>query len=210
MSKYYNDNLHNRTMTMTGQGQISAIPNLAVLRLGVQTTGENLVNIQSDNAQKTQSIIDILQRMGVSDIKTYQYTIDKIYDYEDGRRIDKGYSVKNILEIRTSNMDRVGSIIDASVNAGANIIDLISFEVSNKEYYYQQALNMAVMNAIQKAKSISQNLGISANPVPMRIVESGTLPIQQPYYRQEQLASSTPVMPGNIKIEAFVTVDFTF
>lgn len=209
MSKYYHDNnLHNRTMTLTGQGQITAVPNIAVIRLGVQTTGENLVNIQSENAQITQSIIQALQRMGVSDIKTFQYSIDKVYDFENGRQIDRGYSVRNILEIRTTNLDMVGNIIDTAVNMGANVVELITFDVSNREYYYQQALNMAVMNAIQKANSISLNLGIPVEPVPMNIIETTFQPIQ-PLFRQE-LATTTPIMPGNIKIEASVTVEFVF
>lgn len=209
MSKYYSDNnLHNRTMTLTGQGQITAVPNVAVIHLGVETRGENLVNIQAENAQITQSIIQALQRMGVNDIKTFQYSINKVFDYEDGRQIDRGYSVRNVLEIKTTNLDIVGNIIDTAVNMGANIVDLISFDVSNKEYYYQQALNMAVMNAIQKAKSIAMNLGSAADPVPMKITENSTPPMQ-PFYRQE-LAATTPIMPGTIIIEANVTVDFEF
>ena len=195
-------------MTLTGQGQVTAVPNIAVIHLGVLTTGENLVNIQSENAQIAQSIIQALQRMSISDIKTFQYTIDKIYDYENGRQVDRGYSVRNILEIRTSNLDMVGNIIDTAVNLGANVVDLISFDVSNREYYYQQALNIAVMNAIQKSKSISMNLGIPTDPVPTHIVENSVAPIQ-PFYRQE-LAATTPIIPGNIKIEANVTVDFEF
>lgn len=209
MTKYYSDNnLHNRIMTLTGQGQITAVPNIAVIHLGVETRGENLVNIQAENAQITQSIIQALQRMGVTDIKTYQYSINKIYDYENGRQIDRGYSVRNILEIRTTNLDRVGNIIDTAVNMGANVVELISFDISNREYYYQQALNMAVMNAIQKADSIAMNLSFSAEPVPIKITENSTPPIQ-PYFRQE-LAATTPIMPGNIIIEANVTVDFAF
>lgn len=209
MTKYYSDNnLHNRTMILTGQGEVTVVPNIAVIHLGVETRGENLVNIQAENAQITQSIIQALQRMGVSDIKTFQYSINKIYDYEDGRQIDRGYSVRNILEIKTTNLDRVGNIIDTAVNMGANVVELISFDISNKEYYYQQALNMAVMNAIQKAKSIAMNLGISNEPVPMKITENSTSPIQ-PYFRQE-LAATTPIMPGTIKIEANVTVEFEF
>ncbi len=146
--------------------------------------------------------------MGISDIKTFQYSIDKLYDYENGRQIDRGYSVRNILEIRTTNLDMAGNIIDTAVNLGANVVDLISFDVANREYYYQQALNMAIMNAMQKAKSISINLGIPADPAPIRIVENSVTPVQ-PYFRQE-LAATTPIMPGNIKIEASVTVDFSF
>lgn len=209
MSKYYSDNnVHNKEMTLTGQGQITAVPNIAVIHLGVNTRGENLTSVQAENAQITQSVIQALQRMGVTEIKTIQYSIDKIYDYEDGRQIDRGYNVRNILEIKTTNLDRVGSIIDAAVNAGANVVELISFDVSNREYYYQQALNMAVRNAMQKAKSIAMNLGISQDPVPVRIVENSSLPIQ-PVLRRE-LAATTPIMPGNIVIEAFVTVDFTY
>ncbi len=209
MTKFYSDNnLHNRTMTLTGQGQVTTVPNIAVIRLGVQTTGENLVDIQSENAQIAQVIIQALQRMGISDIKTFQYSIDKLYDYENGRQIDRGYSVRNILEIRTTNLDMAGNIIDTAVNLGANVVDLISFDVANREYYYQQALNMAIMNAMQKAKSISMNLGIPADPAPIRIVENSVTPVQ-PYFRQE-LAAATPIMPGNIKIEASVTVDFSF
>jgi len=195
-------------MTLTGQGQVTTVPNIAVIRLGVQTTGENLVDIQSENAQIAQVIIQALQRMGISDIKTFQYSIDKLYDYENGRQIDRGYSVRNILEIRTTNLDMAGNIIDTAVNLGANVVDLISFDVANREYYYQQALNMAIMNAMQKAKSISMNLGIPADPAPIRIVENSVTPVQ-PYFRQE-LAATTPIMPGNIKIEASVTVDFSF
>jgi uncharacterized protein YggE len=209
MSKYYPDNnLHNRTMTLTGQGQVTAVPNIALVHLGVQTTGENLTSIQNENARITQSIIQALQRMGVSDIKTFQYSIDKLYDYENGRQIDRGFSVRNVLEIRTSKIDMVGNIIDAAVNSGANVVELISFDVSNREYYYQQALNMAVMNAMQKSKSIAMNLGIQSDPVPVKIVENSILPIQ-PYFRQE-LAATTPIMPGTLKIEASVTIDFEF
>jgi uncharacterized protein YggE len=209
MSKYYSDNnLHNRTMTLTGQGQVTAVPNIALIHLGVQTTGENLTSIQNENARITQSIIQALQRIGVSDIKTFQYSIDKLYDYENGRQIDRGYSVRNVLEIRTSKTDMVGNIIDSAVNSGANVVELISFDVSNREYYYQQALNMAVMNAMQKSKSIAMNLGTQSDPVPVKIVENSILPIQ-PYFRQE-LAATTPIMPGTLKIEASVTVDFEF
>ncbi|HBV66825.1 MAG TPA: hypothetical protein DEF04_00595 [Clostridiales bacterium] len=101
-----------------------------------------------------------------------------------------------------------GTIIDTAVNSGANVIELISFDVSNRDYYYQQALNMAVMNAIQKAKSIALNLGIRSEPIPVRIVENSSQ-FAPPLFRRE-LASPTPIVPGNINIEASVTVDFEF
>ncbi|WP_312813471.1 SIMPL domain-containing protein [Sedimentibacter sp.] len=207
MVRRYNDNVHNKTMTLTGQGQVTAVPDIAVIRLGVQTTGENITGIQTDNARMTQSIIQALQRMGVNNIKTYQYTIDKLYDYENGRQIDRGFSVRNILEIRTNNLDMAGSIIDTAVNLGANVVELISFDVSNREYYYQQALNAAIRDAIQKSKSIAMSLNSSSEPIPVNIVENSIMPIQPFRY---ELAAATPIMPGNMLVEANVTVDFEY
>ncbi|WP_019227526.1 SIMPL domain-containing protein [Sedimentibacter sp. B4] len=208
MSRNYMDNLsQQKTMILAGQGRVYTAPDTAVIRLGVLTTGNNLLQIQASNASAMQSILQMLQRMGISDVKTYQYSIDKIYDYEEGRQIDRGYSVRNILEIRTNNIDMAGNIIDSSVNAGANVVELITFDVSNREMYYQQALNMAVMNAFEKAKSISMNLGTGKTPIIVHITENSSFPIE-PYRRE--LAASTPVVPGSLIIEAFVTAEFTF
>lgn len=210
MSKSFSDNnLQYKTMTLTGQGQVSAVPNTVIIRLGVQTTGDNLVAIQSENAQKIQAIIQALQRMGITDVKTFQYSIDKIYDYENGRQIDRGYSVRDILEIKTNNINMAGNIIDTAVNMGANVVELISFDVSNRDLYYKQALNLAVQNAIQKSKSISMNLGIKTDPIPVNITENSSLPIQ-PYQAFQREVAATPILPGNLQIEARVTVEFIY
>ena len=114
------NNLNNKTMTLQGQGQVFTVPNVSIVQLGVVTTGENLVDTQAENALISQQIIQILQSMGVVDIKTAQYSINKVYDYENGRQIDRGYLVRNILEIKTNNLEMVGNIIDSTVLSGAN------------------------------------------------------------------------------------------
>ncbi len=206
MAKYVSENnLHNKTMTLTGHDEMDIAPDTVIIRLGVETRGENLSQIQAENASISQSVIQVIQRMSITDIKTSQYSIDKVYDYVEGRQIDRGYSVRNILEIKSNNLEAVGNIIDASVNAGANIVDLITFDVSNREYYYQQTLNMAIMNAIQKAKSITMNLGLSSSAVVVNIVENTAMPF--PVQRE---FAATPIMPGTVKIAANVTVDFVF
>lgn len=207
MVRQHNDNIHRKTMTLSGQGQVTAVPDTAVIRLGVQTSGDNLAQIQAENARMVQSIIQALQRMGVNNIKTFQYSIDKVYDYDNGRQIDRGFSVRNILEIRTNNLDMAGSIIDTAVNSGANVVELISFDVTNREYYYQQALNAAIRDAIQKSKSIAMSLNAASDPVPVNIVENSLMPIQPFRY---EFAATTPIIPGSMLVEANVTVDFEY
>lgn len=209
MEKAFFDHMINYScMTMLGQGKVTAVPDLAVLRLGVQTNGVNLSDVQYENAAVTQAVLEGLRQMGVNDIKTFQYSIDKLYDFVDGNRIDRGYNVRNILEIHTNQMDQVGALIDNAVANGANVVDFISFEVSEPDFYYQQALNLAVMNAIQKANSIAMNLGYPENPVPTCITENSNAPT--PYRQSFALGevAATPIEPGSKDIQASVTVDF--
>ena len=65
---------------------------------------------------------------------------------------------------------------------------------------------MAIMNAIQKANSITMNLGLSSTAVPIKIVENTAMPFQ-PVQRE---FAATPIMPGTMNIVANVTVDFVY
>ncbi|MDF2942175.1 MAG: hypothetical protein K0S01_1033 [Herbinix sp.] len=198
-------------MTLTGKGQVTALPDLAILRLGVQTTGDNLTDAQSENARISQNVINALKQLGITDLKTYQYTIEMLYDYQNGARIDKGYSVRNVFEIRTSNLGLVGTIIDTAVNYGANVVEFVNFEVSNPDLYYQEALNLAINDAYHKAKSISSNLRIMVNPIPTMITENSTPPTPfSSIFLAREGAFTTPIEPGNKQIEAAVTVEFTY
>lgn len=81
------------TLTVTGFGSVTAIPEMAIIRLGVYTTGDNLSTVQNENARISQMILEGLSQMNIDDISTYQYNIDKLYDFDNGRRIDRGYFV---------------------------------------------------------------------------------------------------------------------
>jgi hypothetical protein len=197
-----------RSMTLTGQGQVTAMPDIAVIRLGVELTGADLTSVQSQNAMMSQAVLDALDRLGISDVRTFQYTVDKFYEYDNGTPVFTGYTVRNILEFRTKDMDRLGAVVDEAVNAGANVVDLISFEVTDPEHYYRQALNLAVSDAIEKAKAISENLGVRVESVPVNITETSTLS-RPPQPFQRELAA-TPIVPGSLTIEANITAEFLY
>ena len=205
-----NKSVTNNSLTVTGRGSVTAIPDIAIIRLGVMSTGDNLSFIQEENARTSQMIIDGLRQMGVDDIKTYQYIVDKQYDYENGNRIDRGYFVRNILEIRTDMLDMTGTIIDTAVSLGANLIELITFEVSATDNYYLEALNIALHKATDKARSIANEFGAMLNALPIRIVEnsSSPTPISRTFFGEGQY--TTPIEPGTTQIEASVILEFTY
>lgn len=200
-----------RKMVLTGKGQVAVSPDLAILRLGVQTTGENVTEAQNENARLSEEVINALKQAGITDLQTVQYQIIKLYDYEDGKQIDRGYQVRNILEIRTDHMELLGTLIDTAVYYGANIVESVRFDLSNQDILYQKALNLAVKNAIQKSKSIAISLGIFPDPVPVLITENPTAPIPYPNaLLMREIAATTPIESGTLQISASVTMEFIY
>lgn len=207
------DNTNNQngrhTIIVTGRGKVTAIPDLAIIRLGVLSTGEILSDIQEENARISQSVLNGLRNMGVQDIRTYQYTIDKVYDYENNTRIDRGYQVRNMIEIQTGMLDSVGSIIDAAVSLGANIVESITFEVSATDQYYLEALRIALLNGTEKAVTMAEVINARLDSVPIRIVESSApVPLTRTFFGEGMV--TTPVEPGTTQVEANVTMEFGF
>jgi len=212
MQNYKDDQqMSRRKMILTGKGQIIVTPDIAKLKIGVQTNAMTVTEAQANNATISHNVIDSIKQLGITEIQTVQYQIEQLYDYQNGERIDKGFQVRNVFEVNVTNIPLVGTVIDTAVNHGANIVDSISFDVSNPDIFYQLALNQAVKNAIQKAKSVAASLKIMFDPIPILITESSSLPI--PYSRSllmRENASSTPIEPGNNQIEAMVTVEFLY
>lgn len=203
------NNYSSSTMILTGTGYVNVQPDTAIIRLGVVTKGYNLPNLQTENAAISQAVLDALKQFDISELKTLEYILDKNYEMHNGERIEKGYLVRHTFEIKMNQMDQIGMLIDQAVNSGANYVESIVFDVSNIEIYYLQALNLAVMNAYKKARSISLHLGLQREPFPSRIVENSATPI--PYsqmFRGKEQFISTPIEPGLKKIEATVTIDF--
>ena len=201
--------ISNNKITLRGDGIIFVFPDLAVLRLGVISEGESLAQLQSENASMVDNVIRALEQIGATDISTFSYSVDKNYVYEDNRRIDRGYIVRNIIEIRTYDMENVGTIIDTAVQNGANQVDLITFQVSNPSQYYQEALNLAIMDAIEKARNISETFGFNINLTPTSIVEHNTWEEQPvPYNIAREVDVTTPILPGDQRIVASVTTIF--
>lgn len=206
-----NSNDADNTIIVNGNGQINAIPDVAIIRLGVQTEGENLADIQARNAETSQAVLQALAQYDPDDIRSFQYQINKLYDFTDGRQLDRGYSVRNIFELRTRMMDQLGLIIDTAVASGANIVELIEFEVADSSSYYLEALKLALDNAFQKAYTIADSLGIQRDPVPVKITESSSLSLPpRPFVAREGGVFVTPIEPGSEQIEASVIIDFRF
>ncbi|MEH7120543.1 SIMPL domain-containing protein [Neobacillus vireti] len=197
-----------------GEGELVLPPDKASVSLGVITEMKELMNAQKQNSVEITKIINAVKALGIpqNSIQTSDYRIETEYDYEQGKQLFRGYKVTHILLVKLEELSLVGSVVDTAVQNGANFVSNIQFSLKNKNDFYLQALALALNNASEKAKTIAATLQVTLNPAPISIVESS--PSVQPiHYPAETLVkgfSSTPIEPGQLKVNAVVSTEFHY
>jgi len=159
--------MQRNTISVSGDGKVSTQPDKAELYIKVNTEGSTASAAKDANSKLAKQVIDALVGEGVkkSDIETSYYYLNKKqrWDEKQNTYIDDGYEVNNVLKVTTTDLDKVGSLLDTAVNNGANGIDSVSFGLSDEKQkeISKEALKMASVNAENKADAIAGSIGVN-------------------------------------------------
>lgn len=208
-----------RTINVTGDGEVTATPDIAYLYLGVTVDKSTTMDAQNTASTEMNNVIAAIKKEGIQneDIKTADYSIHPKYNYDKntGASTLDGYTVSNTLKVTVKDISKAGQIIDTAVKNGANISSGISFGVSNYEKYYNTALQNALSNAQTKAQSISSFLGVKVT-TPSKVIENSSgIPNDYPVplYDKTSLnesSASTSINSGTYKIKANVNLVYQY
>lgn len=199
-----------RSVSVTGSGEIRAIPDLAIIRLGVENQAETAEATLDENNERMQALINALQDSGIpaESIQTQTIRLAPRYrfDEENGSQTLIGYSASNSVDIESDDLQRLGIILDQAVRAGATTIDSIRFELSNAEDLAADARQAAVANAKEKAEQLAELTGVSLGAV-LDIQEFSNLPspVQEQVEFQAE-AAAIPIQPGKQTIRINVQI----
>jgi uncharacterized protein len=200
-------------LKVEGRGSTKVRPDIAVVVLGVVTENKQLKLAQDENATRMTAVLGSLRENAIpmEDIQTQSYNIVPQYDYIEGKQVFRGYRVEHILEVTIRDMTRIGEIIDDAVQSGANQVSSIKFSIANPSAYYQKALNAAVDDALEKARTLGIKLNISVFKVPVQIVEMGYetgVPIIPLMY--QAVGTATPIQTGLVEISSRIEAVFAY
>lgn len=206
-----------RTINVTGQAKVSASPDIAYITLGVITEDKDAKAAQKANAAAMDKVIAAIKSTGVKneDIKTVNYSIYPKYDYnkDSGASTIIGYSVSNSVSVTVRDLTKTGNIIDAAADSGVNVSSNISFDLSNYEKYYNDALKNAVLAAKTKAGTVAEALGVTLK-APITVNEGGGYSPLRNYatydMKAELAGASTPIQPGSLEITANVSIVYEY
>ena len=203
---------------VTGTGEVTVVPDIATLRLGIDAEAPTVAEAQSQAAEAMDKVMAALKDNDVDkkDIQTQYFNIRQVTRWDRIKEEEEvvGYRVTNMVTAKIREVDKAGTIIDEVAKAGGDFtrIDSISFSVDDPSAYHEEARKEAMADAKVKAEQLAKLGGVSLGK-PTYISESIYMP--PPIYRGAipeavpvPAPAPTPISPGELEISLTVQVAY--
>ncbi|MCL0080602.1 SIMPL domain-containing protein, partial [Dehalococcoidia bacterium] len=206
-------NPQEREIWVSGQGRVSVTPDIAALRLGIEAQEDTVREAMTQAAESMEAVIAALKAHGVAekDIRTFRFSITEAWEWDriTGDREFAGYLVSNMVSAQIRALDDVGSIIDAVVQAGGDLIRIhgIGFTVEDPTPYHYEAREKAFADAKAKAEQLAGLADLTLGKPTFISDGMAHFPPPMPMARMEMMVletagfpGPTPIMPGEQEV----------
>ncbi len=210
-------------ITTTGQGMVTAAPDLAYINTTVITNDADAATAISANAAAYQTLHDRTQASGVAsaDIQQISYNVQDVPRPSAGNAPPPyagqryGYTVSRGIRITVHDVSRGQQIAEAVASSGASGYTNVSYSLSDENQRLQQqaALRSAVAQAHQDAEAAARAAGLRI--VRLHVLQVGqTYPVPMGYPAAPAgayigaVTSSISVPPAQVQVRASVTATY--
>jgi hypothetical protein len=197
---------------VSGDSIVQAQPDTAIISISVITQNKRALDAQTENANRSDEVVRVLKAAAGAgaEVKTSGYNLQPMTVYRENQPPTiTGYQASNSVTVTMSDLTKVGAVIDAAAQAGANNINGVLFTLRKDRPARDQALADATREAIGKAQTIAQALGGRVSRI-VEVQEGGVTP--RPVYEGElrnqavmaRSSAPTPIEVGTLDITSQV------
>lgn len=184
------------TITVSGEGEVFAVPDTATFSVTVQEEAKEVKDAQDVATGKSNEIVAYLKSQGIDekDIQTTDYNVYPQYDYVNtvctngycppGKQTLRGFQVSQTLTVKVRDTKKAGDLLSGVGSRGASSVSGLSFTIDDQKALEAEARGKAIDDARGKAEALAHQLGVSL----VRIVgfsENGNYPI---YYAKAEMS----------------------
>jgi hypothetical protein len=194
-----------RGISVSAQGEASVAPDMAVVSLAVSGDGKELAPTRDDVNRRSSAVLASLRALDVADadISAPDVGIHPQYDYRKGQRVI-GYRVARQVTVKVRDLDRLGSVLDGVVGAGANEVFGAQMSAADPSAAEHAALRSAVAAARAKAEVLADAAGVVLGAV-ARIEEEADhggspMPRMRMLAAAESADATTEVATGDLTV----------
>lgn len=198
-------------LTVTGTGTVEAEPELAYVTMGVDLKGDHPGDVVSEASTRMAAVLEAVKTAGVAekDIRTVGYNlwVEQRYDPQTGQPTGVvEYHIVHTVRLTVRDLGKVGALLAAAVEAGANTINEVTYSVADPEALVAQARQKAIADARKKAQEMATALDLSLGKV-VSVSESGGW-VPGPVYREAVGGggAAVPLPAGSFSVSVSVVV----
>ena len=202
-------------LDISATGEVTRIPDIAIISAGVMTRAPTAVAALADNAARMERVRAALKRAGIADrdIQTSNVSLNPDYRYVESQPPQlTGYNASNTVSVRFRDIKATGKILDALVAEGANQINGPSLTIDKPETALDEARAKAMANGRARADLYARALGMRVVRL-LSVSEStgyggGPIAIGMARGDVAQMASKTEITPGEQQLQVTVSMSF--
>jgi len=203
------------TLNAQGNSELTFEPDEAEVWAGISIVKDTAEEAQSEANKVINAIIDGLRYKGISedDIETESLNLyeERIWTEDEGSKLI-GWRATQTLKVKTTDLTKVGTIVDIAVNNGANQVNNINFGLTEEkeQEYKKQALSEAAENAKEKAEILAESIGFKLGKV-KTVSESNFYYVPYMYAMEKTVGAgavdeAATVMPADVMVTANVNI----
>ncbi len=199
-----------RSLVVTGTGKVEVAPDIVTVNLGVQTVGEDIAQVMADNNRRSQRVQQAVVALGVAqdDVRTISFNVSPQAQYDESGKPTGAtvYWVDNTITVTLRQIDQLGRLLQAAVDAGANSIQGVSFSVDEPSPAEDEARQLAMQDARARAEMLAQAADATLGD-PLTI--SASVYVPSPYAAGIGGGGGVPVSAGmtEVQVQVFVTYE---
>lgn len=198
---------------MFGAATVEAVPDLARLRVAVKQTRPSAAEAFEVTRSAVNAVREVLRGHAISDaaVSASRLNLRSLWSFNHNERKFLGYECTASFVIELRELDILEAVLVESVEAGANQVDGVEFDVSAKKRLRAEAREAAVAAAREKAELYARAAGVRLGPV-VHIKDIDSEQLANVYWGHGSGGESFgegDLMPGKITVSAGVVLGYS-
>jgi uncharacterized protein YggE len=169
-------------INVNGEAVVYAKPDKIIVAFGIETWDVDIMAAKEKNNEILRKTLTVIRDLGIPDkeIQTDHLSVEPRYKDNYRKEDFIGYFVRNSLVVTLDETEKIEELVTKALQAGTNYIHGVDFQTTEFKKYREQARELALKAAQEKAEKMAHVLGQSVG-VPIRISENYT-GLFRPYY----------------------------
>jgi uncharacterized protein YggE len=208
-----------RLVSVSGEGEIVAQPDLAFVTLGVEARRPTMAEARAEVAKTVDAVLALTRSLKIDpkqvDSTRLQVQPEYSWNERDRKRVLLGYVVSRQVEVELRDLELLGPLMERAVDAGVNQVGDARLDSSRRKDLEREAMALAVKDARLNAEALAGAAGARLGAV--RSLAASSSPPVMPMYRAEMMKADAMVaaappeqtyQPGDLRFRAQVSAQY--